>query len=173
MCCRHEEILDVIIFNRLHSLNAASATVLRTEIIRRHPLHVTDICHRDHGIFIRDQIFHGNVILIVSDGGTTVIAVLVSDQLNLFTDDAKQLFLICKDRLQLRDLFHQLFVFIFNLLAFQTGQRTQTHINDCLCLCICQSKARDQVFFCFLCIAASADDRNNFINVIKCDQQAL
>ena len=138
--CRHQKFLDVIVINGLHSLDSLAPAVLRTEIVKAHTLDISKLRHGNDGIGNRNQILHGNIIFVKTDGCSSVIPVLVGDQKNLLTDDAEQLFLVGKNCLQLCDALHQFRVFVLQLLAFQTCQRTQTHIHDRLCLYVRQRK---------------------------------
>ena len=136
----HKQLLDIIIIDSLHTFDSTAATMLCTEVIRAHTFDITKFCHSNNRICHRNQVFHGDVILIVSDGCTSVITIFRTDHHDLFFDDTKQFFLICQDCLQLSDTSHQVFVFRFQLLTFQTSQSSQSHIYDCLRLCICQTE---------------------------------
>ena len=136
--CRHQKFLDVIVIDGLHSLDSLSSAVLRTEIIKAHALNVSELGHGNDGIGNRNQILHGNIIFVKTNGCSSVIPVFVGNQKNLLTDNAEQLFLVGKNCLQLCDALHQFRVFILQLLTFQTCQRTQTHIHDRLCLYVRQ-----------------------------------
>ena len=61
----------------------------------------------------------------------------------------------------------------FQLFMLQTGQCTQTHIDNCLCLYVGQTKAFDQTILGNLRCLAAADDLDDLIDMILCDQQAL
>ena len=93
----HKQLFDVIVVNGLHSLDALAAAVLRTEIICAHTFDVTQFCHGNNRIGNRDQIFHGNIILVISDGSSSLIAVFCGNLKDLFTDHTEKQFLICKD----------------------------------------------------------------------------
>ena len=80
----HEQLTDIIIFQRLHSLDSLSATVLTLERIHRHSLDVTKFCHGNHNIFPWNQIFHGNIKLVISDTGSSVISVFFRNHKNFF-----------------------------------------------------------------------------------------
>ena len=54
--------------------------------------------HGDHRVLIRDQVFHGHVI-IISNGSAPVIPVFIGDYGDLLLDDCEKLFLICQDGL--------------------------------------------------------------------------
>ena len=95
----HHQILDVVVADGLHSLDALAAPVLAAEIIRRHPLDVAQIRHGDDHIFLRNQILHGNVKLVIADVGPALVAVFIGDHLDLFLDDAQELLFIRQDAL--------------------------------------------------------------------------
>ena len=133
----HEQILDEIILDCLHSLDALTTTVLTLEVIDCHTLYIAKLCHSDYNIFLRNQIFNCDIIIhINADRSSSVIAVLCCDDQDFLLDYTKKQLLICQNCLQLFNEFHQFSVFFLKLLSFQTGQSTQTHIYDCLCLCI-------------------------------------
>ena len=69
-----------------------AATMLCTEVIRTHTFDITKFCHGNDCICHRDQIFHGDVILIVSDGSTSVITIFCTDDHDFFFDHTKQFF---------------------------------------------------------------------------------
>ena len=94
---RHQKFLDVIVLYRLHTLDSFAAAVLAAEIVHAHTLDITEFCHCDHGIGHRNQILHGNIIFIISDGCSSVIPVFVSDRKDFFPDHAEQFFLVRKD----------------------------------------------------------------------------
>ena len=94
------------------------------------------MCHRDDDILIRDQILGRDVKDIALDRGPAVVSVFIGNDLDLFFNHTEEQVLIRKDRTVLLNALHQLLVLCLELLALQTGQRAQTHINDCLCLCI-------------------------------------
>ena len=132
----HKHFHNIIILDGLHSLNSLTATVLTLKIIGSHALDIANFCHGNDRIGFRNQIFHGNIKLIVSDLGSSVIAIFICNFQNFCADNCKKFFLICKNCLEFRDLCHEVFILVFEFLTFQTGQGLQTHINNCLCLCI-------------------------------------
>ena len=92
----HEEILNVVIFNGLHALDALAAPVLALEIVHIHALDVSQMGHGNDRVLIRDQILHAHII-VVPDGGTAVVPVFVGDDLNFFFYHSEKLLLIRKD----------------------------------------------------------------------------
>ena len=79
MGSRHQQLLDIIIIDRLHALDTFTATVLCLEIIHTHALNVTKLCHGDHGIGDRDHVLHRNIKFIISDGSSALITVFIGN----------------------------------------------------------------------------------------------
>ena len=100
----HDQIFDVVLLDGLHAFDSLASPVLALEIVRRHPLNVSQTGHGHYRVVIGDQIFHRHVKLIKSDGSPPVIPVLVGDQTDLFSDNSQKFFLVCQDCLQLRYL---------------------------------------------------------------------
>ena len=99
MCCRNKQFLDIVIIQDLHSFDSFSASVLTLECIHGHSLNVSHFCHGDHHIFSWDQIFHGNIKLIKSDGCSSLISIFIRNDDDFFSDYAEQLFLVCQNSL--------------------------------------------------------------------------
>ena len=97
MGSRHQKFLDVIFIDRLHSLDSLATTVLGTEIIKAHSLDVAKFCHCDHSVGYRNEILHGNIILVKSDGSSSLITVFFCNQEDFLTDNTKEFFLICQN----------------------------------------------------------------------------
>ena len=173
MCIHHQQFFDVVVFDGLHTLDALATAVLSLEIVNTHTFNITKFCHGDHNIFTRDQIFCRNIIHIKSNGSSSLITILICDFHDLCFDHAKQKIFVCQNGSQLLDLCHQSFILCFDLLSFQTGQCTQTHIYDRLCLCIGKFKTCHQCFFCKCCCSGCTDNADDFINMIQCDQQTF
>ena len=93
----HHQFFNKVIFQCGHPTDTFSASVLASEIINGHPL---DIAHAGHGndcIFIFDQIFDRDLIVIDADLCPSVISVFIPDHSDLIPDNTEKQFLICKD----------------------------------------------------------------------------
>ena len=71
------------------------------------------------------------------------------------------------------NLLHKILIFCFQLFAFQTCQRAQTHVYDSLCLHIIQGKTLHQSLLCLLGGTGAPDNPNYFVNIVKGNQQTL
>ena len=102
------------------------------EVIHTHSLHIAQRGHSNNRILLRNEILHGNIKFIITDSGFSFIAILVTDQCDLCFDDAEKYFLVSKNCLIFCNLLLQFCILCFQLISFQTGQSTQTHIYNCL-----------------------------------------
>ena len=170
MGCSHKKILNIIIFNGLHSLDSFSSTVLGTEIVTAHSFNISLMGHSNDGVFYRNKVFHRDVKLIKSDLCSSFITVFVTDGNDFLFDHSQKQFTVSQNRLIICNFFHQLIIFIFQFFPFQTGQCTKTHIYNCLRLYIIQFKTLDQTLFGNGCTLGSTDDLYHLINVIQSNQ---
>ena len=173
MVCRHHDVGDIIIFNGLHPLDTFSAAVLAVEIIRRHTFDITQLCRRNNRCFIRNQIFRRDIILIKSNFCPALVSVFFGNDLKFLFDDAAQLILIRQNFPELLNRNLKRLKLFFNLAALQTCQCPEAHIDNSLRLCIRKPEPLHELFFSFLDICRTADNGDNFINVVKRNQQSL
>ncbi|SLN98623.1 Uncharacterised protein [Klebsiella pneumoniae] len=92
----------------------------------------------DHHIFLVDQIFDVNISAVGGDFGTTFVAELVADQLQLFANHFHQTVGAAENVQQLRDLLQQLFIFVEQFFMLKAGQFLQTQIQNRLSLLLGQ-----------------------------------
>ena len=114
MCCRNKQFLDIVIIQDLHSFDSFSASVLTLECIHGHSLNVSHFCHGDHHIFSWDQIFHGNIKLIKSDGCSSLISIFFGNDKNLLLITPRSSFRSARIAFNSPDLLHQFFVLCFS-----------------------------------------------------------
>ena len=92
----------------------------------------------DHHIFAVDQIFNVDIRAVRRDFGATLIAELIADQFQLFTDHFHQALCATQDMQQLGNLFQQFFVFVEQFFVLKAGQFLQTQIQNRLGLLFSQ-----------------------------------
>ena len=169
----HKQFFDAVIFYGLHPLDPFTASVLGTEIRDAHPLDIAQMRHGDHGILPLDQILIHDLTDSRTDPGPAVIAELHGYDLQFFTDHCQQFLGICKNCLILGDLLHQILIFRFQLLSFQSGELAETHLHDSTCLGIRQSESFGQGDLRRCHIFGAADDLYHFVDIIYGDQKAF
>ena len=85
-------------------------------------------------IFLVNQVFDIDISAVGGDFGTTRIAKLFFNQLQLFANNFHQTIGAAQDVQQLGDLIQQLFVLVEQFFMLQTGQFLQTQIQNRLSL---------------------------------------
>ena len=81
-------------------LDSLSAPVLDLKVIHIHALDITEFCEGNDSICHGNQILHGDIILVKSDGGLSVIPVFFGNALISSCNHGKQTFLVRKNRFQ-------------------------------------------------------------------------
>ena len=97
MGIRQNQLFDIVIIQSLHSLDSFAAPVLTLEIIPGHTLDITKLRHGDYHFFLRDQIFHGNIKFIVSDGGSSWICIFIANLFQFLLNHAKKQILVSQN----------------------------------------------------------------------------
>ena len=169
----HQQLFNVIILNGLHSLDSLASTALAAEIVHGHSLDVSQLGHSNDHVLPGDQILHGKVKFIVSDGSSSVIPVFVGNCQNLFSDDSQQSLPVRQDLPVFLDPDLQFMELGFQLGPFQTCESPQTHIHNGLSLGIGKSEFPDEIFFCLLGVGGSPDDLDDSVDMIQSFQQTL
>ena len=94
---RHQKLLDVVVLDGLHALDSLAAAVLAAEVVNGHTFDIAQFRHGDDGILARNQILHGEIVLIKANGSSSVIAVFFGYGQNLPADNAKKHLAVCED----------------------------------------------------------------------------
>ncbi|SUD25102.1 Uncharacterised protein [Paenibacillus macerans] len=170
---RHEQMLHKVIIFRVHPHNAAPAAFLAAVGRNRQPFDVTGMRKRDDDLFLRNQIFVENALFADRDFRPARIGVLLANFLKLLPDNFQHKRFIGQNLTVFRNLLQQLVIFAFDFLAFQSGQPAQSHIEDSLSLVETQTELRHQTFAGFFIGIGSANQGDNFVNMIQSDAQAF
>ena len=169
----HQQILDIVVLDGLHSLDALAAPVLGFEVVHRHALDVPHIRQGDYCILPGDQVLHGEICLVIAYLAAPVIAVFVGNFHDFLLDDPQQQFLVRQNLSQLLNPLLQLLMFILNLLPFQSGESAQPHLHNGLGLGFRKLESLHQPFFGHLGVLAAADDGYHFVYEIQSLQKSL
>ena len=86
-------------------------------------------------------------------------------------DDSHQEVLVSEQALEVSDLPLQLFVFSLDLLAFESLQAGEPHVEDSLCLDLSEAKTDHQLFLGV--VVCRADGRDDFIDVVERDDESF
>ena len=74
--------------------------------------------------------------------------------------------MIRKNILEVRNLYEQILVFIFDLLPFKTGESPELHVENGLCLDLRQTEAFHQSGHCLIGVSGGADRMNDRIQIV-------
>jgi len=106
------------------------AAVLRPEGVQRHPLDVVVLAHHDDALFLRDEVFVGDVAGVLDEARAALVAVLVF-HLPQFVDDHGVEFVgVREDDLQPLDPSGHVLVLGLDLLGLHRGERPELHADD-------------------------------------------
>ena len=124
-------MFDEVLITGCTALHADTATVLRTIFSQRGTFDVTHMRNGDYHFIIRIEVFGVELFGPHHQFGATFVTVLVT-QFDQFVFHDLHLQRIAVEYLfEVFDLFAQVVVFCFELVSFQAGQHTQTHIDNC------------------------------------------
>src|SRR5579863_185269 len=152
---------------------AAAAAALRSERIQGDALDITADRIGDDDVDVRRERLDRYLVFGRLDGGAPLVAEALLDVERLAPDDLRDAPRAPQDVFQLRNRFDQLGVFILDLLALQANEGAQAHIDDRLCLKLAQLEAHRQSLLGFIGRLASANDLDDFIDIVERDAVAF
>ena len=79
--------------------------------------------------------------------------------------------LVCEEALEVSDLPLQLFILSLDLLAFESLQAGEPHVEDSLCLDLSEAKTDHQLFLGV--VVCRADGRDDFVDIVECDDESF
>ena len=166
-------LIDEILLARGRADDALAAAPLRAVGILRQALDIAAVRQRDDHVLLVDQVEHVDFAVHGRDLGAALVGVLAADLADLVADDAEHELLIGQHASVVGNLLLQLGVLGFELVALQSGQALEAHIQYGLSLAFGQAEARHQSIAGILWRAAAADQRDDLVDVIERDEQAF
>ena len=133
---------DEVLVARPHADAALAAAPLVAIGRDRGPLDVAGVADRDRHVFFGDQVLDAELAgFAVDDLGAAIVAVLLSNRLQLVDDDLHQQPLAGENRAQPLDGLQQLGELVEDLLPLEAGQPLQLHVENRLRLDLRQAEA--------------------------------
>ena len=157
-----EELLDEVVFLELYAAHALAAALLLAVGGHGQALDVAAARDRDDHVLVGDEVLDVEVTRLVGDLGTTLVGIAALDLEHLVADDLLDEALVTQDALV-----------IGNLLALESGQTAQSHLEDVICLDLRKPEALDETRACLGIIARRTDDGNDLVDVVERDDQTL
>src|SRR5882724_10414211 len=127
-----EEVLDDVLFLRLHARHALAPAALAAVGLDVRALDVPRARDGDDHFLVGEQVLDGEVGRAVDDLRAPGVAVLVADGDQLLLDDGHELGVGGEDALQLVDEGQHLLVLFDDLVALELGQALQAHVENSL-----------------------------------------
>ena len=120
---------DVFVLHRGGRL-ATTTTTLGLIVRQRLGLGVAGTGHRDHHVFLGDQVLDGQVQVACLNVGTTLVGELVTHRDQLFADHLEEAIGGGQDGHQLGDLLEDRQILVEQLLGLEAGQAVQAQLED-------------------------------------------
>ena len=168
--CDNEVAYEVALACR-ESDNALASAALCLVGVGRNSLDVTEMCECDRNILFIDQSLFIELALVCNDLGAAWISPLLLDLEQLVLDDSHQQMLVCEQALVVSDLFLQLFILGLDLLAFESLQLGEPHIEYRLCLDLAEPEPDHQLFFGV--VVCRADGLDDLVDVVERDDESF
>ena len=166
-------LLHIVLVARGRRHNALAAALLGAIGRFAQALDIAEVGHGDHHVLFLDQIERLDFILDRRDFGAALVGVLAANLQHFGLDDVHNHPLVGQNVFQVRDGLLDLGVLILQLVALQSGQALQTHIEYGLRLLVGQAERAHQSVARLLRGATGADERNHRVNAIERDEQAF
>ena len=174
MSARRYQFSDKIIIFHTSSLNPTSTTFLHSKFCLVQTFDVAfvrkgdqDICFFNQVLIFKRKDFTNHQL------SPTSISKLAFDFFQFFLDDGRHTFWFRQNISQIGNQGNQIIVFTLDLVSFQTGQTTKTHVQNGLTLTFRKLELRHQFSLCFSICLAIADDPDHFIDVIQSNEQTF
>ena len=166
-----EHRFDIVLLARSHGLDALAAAALCAVLDRRQALDIAVVREGVDAVLLLDEVLDVDLVLDVLDLGLALVAVLFADLDQLVLEHALDLFGVGEQLLEVGNALLKLAVLVLQLLAVETLERFQAHVQYRLRLHVGQAEALHQVLLCV--VVAVADDVDNLVDVILRDEQTL
>ena len=135
------------------------------------PLDVARLRQSKDALFLLNEVLNVDLVLHVLDFGLAVIAELLGNGGEFFLQNLTHKAFIGQHTVKVSDPLFQLLVLALQFLPVQTLQRLQAHIQNGLRLNIIQTEALHELLLGI--VISAADDLDDLIDVVLCDQQTL
>ncbi len=169
----HEEVLDDVLFLRLHADAALAAAALRAIEGQRRALDVSAAGHGDDHVLVRDHVLDRDLVRLGDDLRPALVAVALFDLPQLVGNDVQHQPLRAEDFLQPGDQLEKPLVLFDDLLALQAGQALQAHVEDRLRLELGELPALDQSALRLRRRAAGPDQGDQLVQHVECFDEAF
>src|SRR5439155_1406384 len=170
---RHKDMIDNVVGLGGRALSARSSAPLRAIDRHRCALDVTRMRYGYRHIFVGDQVLERELGARFDDLSPSFVAVFLMNLSKLLDDEIAQHGLVREYFLKLRDELNDLFVFIDQLLAFETGELLELHFEYGARLQLAELEALHQRLASFGRTLGFANQRDHRVQIVERLLQAL
>ena len=170
---RDEDVADHVLFLQGRALHALAAPALALERVDGLALHVAGAADRDDHVLLGDQVLDVEVPLVGADLRAARVGVLLPDLEELLLDHAAELLRALQQRVEVLDARDELGLLLVELGAGEPREAAQRHVEDVVRLDLAELELLHQLRPGFLGVLRAADDRDDLVEVVERDQQAL
>src|SRR6056297_2804816 len=125
-----EQVVDEVLVLHARGRPPLAAPALRLIRIQRLRLGIAAVRQRHHHVLLGNEVFDGQVGVVLHDLGATLVAELVAHRLELLADQGQEPVRIGQDKRILSNFIEYLLVFLNYLLLLEAGQAMQPQIQD-------------------------------------------
>ena len=170
---RREDLLDEILITGDGPLGPHPTTGLFLVFVEAGPLDVAGVADGDHHLLVRNHVLDAQLGAGELNAGTALVAKLLLDLEQLVLDDGHPQPLVLENGLQSTNQLHQFIVLCTELVPLESGQLLEAHVENGPRLQLAQLELLHQAVAGFFRRLAATDERDDFIEVVNGDDQAL
>ena len=169
----HEQVLGEVVFFGDGPPRALPAAALGAVLVQVGALDVPLAADGDDHGLVGNHVLGRKVAALVVDVGAAAVAVALADVLQLGFDDAALQLVRRQHGVQVVHQAHQLLVLGHDFVALEAGEALQAHVENGTGLHLAQGEALDELPAGHFGVARTADEGDDFVEVVEGDEQAL
>ena len=146
---------------------AYAATLLVAEVVERLALDIALMADGNNDVLLSNEVFNFHFRGIAGNFRAALVTEALLHIQQVFLDNVHNLMLICQHAFQPVDSLQHVGIFVFNLLALQTSQTLQAHVQNSLCLTLAQLEVIHEGITGNICRRAAADGADNSVDVVE------
>ncbi|MPM76520.1 hypothetical protein SDC9_123518 [bioreactor metagenome] len=169
----HKQPLHKVFLMRTLTHYAASAAVLRAVGVGCEALDIAKVSHGDRHVLFLNHVVEIDIVDHLRDFGAALIVVFFLDGERFFLDDAEELAFVVQNALQITHTLTEHAIFFHDLVAFESCQTLDAHVENRLRLPLGEAKAIDELQFRFRRACARLDEIYDLVDIIQRDDKAF
>src|SRR5690606_6815291 len=170
---RAQDVMDLVLLAGGDAALATSASALELVHLIGDALDVALLGNRDENVNLGNQVLLGENARDILDAGAAGVAEALLEVGEVVLDEAEDLLRIRKQALEVLDFLEDFLVLVLDLLALESSQASETHVQDGLGLRVGQLEARHQVLLRRVLRPGAPDGVDDLVDVVERDLQAF